>query len=148
VKIINKTNYDTKTLRAMVKLVASEELDPGQLKFMHITFMHKNARGARNDRWNRRIYPIGAGLKYNRFNVTLRKETNWLGREPLDWPATMLAHEFAECRGKRHADMKGGSSRYGYGKKGSYWGKRLKEAGIRLNSTSSSARPSLPSQQP
>jgi hypothetical protein len=131
--IENRTDWRTEDIRAIVDAVAAEELMPRQKKHIRIVVFHKNAKDARGDRYlsARRQGDSQAaarvGLKYNAFHVTLPK----LVREPKPDGAIVetaraylgiqLAHEFAECRGKAHADMRG-STRYGYRVAGRPWG--------------------------
>jgi hypothetical protein len=129
-KLINHTAYNGRDLRALIRLVAAEELNPGQLDHLQVEVFYRRAPGCRDDRrWRvSGLLSPGTGLKYNRFIVRLSRPERGGGHvELLGWPCTLMAHEMAECRGKKHASLYG-TSRYGYrGRHGSYWQRRLRE---------------------
>jgi hypothetical protein len=134
-KIVNHTHYQTKQLRAIVKLVAEQELDPAQRKYITVHIHYKSQPGNRADRRGRRIQGItGAGLRYNSFCVGLRKDPQRINRT---WLGVQLAHEMAECRGLRHRQMR--HTRYGYRPRyqkdapyGSPWDKLLKDMPLEI----------------
>jgi len=139
-KIVNHTRWRTADIRAVAMRVAQEELDPRQTRAIVIEVFTKNAKGARRDRWTRTAKaPVSrheVGLTYNYFTLTMpavrpsvmkltpEKREQFLAalwRTRADYRGVILAHEMAECRGKKHADMHG-RARYGYrSKSGSYW---------------------------
>ena len=145
-RLDNQTDWRTEDIRAIVDLVAAEELMPRQKKHLHVRVFHKNARDARSDRYpSQRVKgdhraAARVGLKFNAFHVTLPKARKGMvpGAKASEWTRTylgiQLAHEMAECRGKAHADMKG-STRYGYrvaGKPyGEYWQRALADMPLR-----------------
>jgi hypothetical protein len=119
-KIVNHTQYNTKQLKAVAMRVAQDELNPEQRKLIVIHFHYKRQHGNRADRFGRRVETkhlkqwnlSKVGLRYNSFCVNVHRRASRIER---DYVGVQLAHEMAECRGLRHADMR--HPRYGYGHK-------------------------------
>jgi len=135
-RVVNHTMYQTKQLRALAMHVAEQELDPAQRKFITIHFHYRSQKGNRKDRQGRRIErKIGAGLRYNSFCVSIKKDPRTITKIHRAWLGVQLAHEMAECRGRRHKEMR--HPRYGYRGRtglpyGHPWGDQLEKYPLEL----------------
>lgn len=140
-KIVNKTPYQTRHLRAFALRAAREELEPEHLHLITVTFKPLSGKRHAGSPWSGGSaelgYKVWATYALNRqgfidgtttrhigrrvtINVPVRDPNGVLG----DWKpeqftilrqslAHVLLHEFAHCHGKTHNDMRG-ASRYRY----------------------------------
>jgi len=141
-KIINHTRWRTADIKALATRVAAEELNPGQLRHITIEVFTQGANDANRDRYVRRVGSVlGTGLVFNYFTLKLPAVDPTMLRQGFrpGWDrayvGVQLAHEMAECRGKKHKDMKG-CSRYGYrvrggARYGAHWEEALKDLPLR-----------------
>jgi hypothetical protein len=154
-KITNHTRWRTADIRALAERVAAEELNPGQAQHLHIEVFTRGAAGGNKDRYTSvrlqgdRAGARAAGLTYNFFTLKLPVVRPAVLRLPPErrqvflanrwvvaraYTGVQLAHEMAECRGKKHADMRG-CTRYGYrprgGSYGAYWQQAFKDMPLR-----------------
>lgn len=92
-KIINKTGYQTRDLRAIAVRVAREELDPDKAKRMTVYFDHRRGTGGR--------ISGHAWINGNSIHVKIDRCAYVRG------VAAVIAHEFAHARGLTHDKMRG-----------------------------------------
>ena len=148
-RIENHTDYRTDHIKAFVQRVAEEELDPAQRKLLVVKVVYQATRGANSDVYIRRkgSLPVDCGLRYNYFNLTLAKPGGVFfrryGGQNRGWIGVQLAHEMAECRGRRHAEMH--SARYYYhrfrGDGGKYWIAAFEGLPLEVKATPERIRP-------
>lgn len=93
----NHTHWNTKDVIRLIRRVAQDELDQGQLSSAHITITYRRIDG------NLGCCTYGTPLK-PRIIMTLRLPRHQLV-DSVELAQT-IAHEFAHARGLRHRDMK------------------------------------------
>ena len=106
-KITNRTFWKTEHLRAFATRVAAEELDPEQVRELHIEFTYKIRRG-----WRRSVGVVSGRASLGGRWMKIFLPTGEVVNRPR--LAHTLAHEMAHIRGMGHKQMRG-SSRYDWG---------------------------------
>jgi hypothetical protein len=96
VRIMNKTEWHTENLRKILQRVAEKELDPEQIKALHVTIVTVHRRG---QQWI-------SGYAWPHSNSMVIKLPS---KGPIDSVelAHVAAHEMAHTHGMLHSDMKG-----------------------------------------
>ena len=103
-KIVNETHWDTKSIAHLIRRVAQDELDPGQLKGARIKVEYKRRNGMTSG-WCTYGTP---SIPHVRMRLLLPRD----GEIDLPKLAKTIAHELAHSRGLHHKDMK--TNRYGW----------------------------------
>ena len=103
-KIRNETKYETAGLREIVRRIAEEELDAPKRRRM-VLVIKETVRGvSRSDEFGKSVLGYCSAFGGSRCTVYLPTNPKNLDEESF---AHTVAHEFAHCRGMKHAEMRG-----------------------------------------
>jgi hypothetical protein len=105
VKIINKTQYRTDQISALIRRVAQDELEPGQLAKARVTIIYSRGRSLGNCYYGTMRNP--------RVWMTLKVPRPPAPLDPVIY-AKVIAHELGHAKGFKHADAIMKTNRYGW----------------------------------